>query len=48
MSMVVVTCINLNNVRFDKVFDNEYLANRFINKCRRGKSLIIVAVRKEY
>lgn len=45
--MIKITCINKDNTRFDKVFDNEYLANKFINKCKHGKSLVIVAVVKE-
>lgn len=46
--MITVTCINQSGQRFDKVFQNEYLANKFINKCRHGKSLVIVAVMKNY
>ena len=46
--MITVTCINQSGQRFDKVFDNPYLADKFIKKCRHGKSLVIVSVVKNY
>ena len=46
--MITVTCINQSGQRFDKVFANPYLADKFIKKCRYGKSLVIVAVMKGY
>lgn len=45
--MVKVVCINNKNEKFVKMFNNEYLANKFIIKCKYGKSLTIAAVIKE-
>ena len=46
--MIRVTLINAKGVRFDKVFSNEYLANKFLNKVRYSKVLTLVSVYKEY
>ena len=45
--MIVVRVINRDNVRFERVFDNEWLAKLWIAKCKRGKSLVVVSVSKE-
>jgi hypothetical protein len=45
--MIRITCINQKNERFDKCFENQYLADKFINKAKRGTSLVITAVTKE-
>lgn len=46
--MIRVTLINKQGTRFDKVFDNEFLANKFLNKVRYSKVLTLVSVTKEY
>ena len=44
--MITITCINQSGQRFDKTFDNPYLADKFVRKCQHGKALVIVAVVK--
>lgn len=45
--MIIVMLINKDNVRFDKTFPNEYLADKFIKKLRYSKTLTYVGQYKE-
>ena len=45
--MIIVRLINERGERFDKVFSNEYLANKFIAKVRYSKKLTYVGTYKE-
>lgn len=45
--MIIVICINEKNVRFNKTFPNEYLADKFIKKLRYSKTLTYVGKIKE-
>lgn len=42
--MTEVICLNEKNEKFTKTFNSPYIAEKFINKCKRGKKIIIVSV----
>lgn len=44
--MYKLVLINDKNERFIKIFDNDYLLNKFLNKVKRGKKLKISAIIK--
>lgn len=45
--MIYLKLLNKKGQSFEKEFENEFLCNKFKNKVKRGKSLIIVSERKE-
>ena len=46
--MYEIILINKNNQEFRKVFESPYLLNKFINKVKRGNSLVIKGVVKNW
>ena len=42
--MTEVTCLNEKNEKFIKTFSSPYNAEKFINKCKRSKKIIIVSI----
>ena len=44
--MYKLVLINDKNERFIKIFDNDYLLNKFLDKAKRGKKLKVSAIIK--
>lgn len=46
--MYEVRLLNLiNGEKFNKLFNSEYLMNKFINKCKHSKKLKIISIFKD-
>jgi len=46
--MYEVVLLNEKGQKFSKEFNSEYLFNKFLNKAKRSKKLIIVSYGKKY